>query len=132
MLAELALRDWQIIIALTFVAGIIFGFIADGILGHAGFGVMLSAVVVMVGGVAGLFALEWMISHHYVYAGRVHVAHWLGAWLGGATTLLLVSAMTRGFVHRNAHNPWVMSVAYLAPMVVTVGFTARVALTVFK
>ena len=114
MLAQLSSTDWQII------------------LGATSFGVALNGVMILVGAFGGLFALDAAIARNYLYAGRIATPHWIGAWLAGAALLLLVASLVRGFVNRNASNPWVTVLSFLTPVVITVGLTARAALSVFK
>ena len=132
MLAQLSSTDWQIIFGLSFVAAVVFAYVSDSILGATSFGVALNGVMVLVGAFGGLFALDAAIARNYLYAGRIATPHWIGAWLAGATLLLLVASLVRGFVNRNASNPWVTVLSFLTPVVITVGLTARAALSVFK
>lgn len=132
MLAQLSSTDWQIIFALSFVAAVIFAYVSDSVLGASSFGVALNGILILVGAFGGLFALDAAIARHYLYVGRIGTPHWVGAWLAGATLLLIVGSLLRGFVNRNASNPWVTVLSFLTPVVITVGLTARAALSVFK
>ncbi len=94
MLLEMSANDWLVSMSLACSLSFICGWIADRIMGYAGFGVIGNWLLLLIGCYGGLFAFN---EFGYRFQGELQLT--LIAAFAGATTLLVLSSAAKALTH---------------------------------
>ncbi|MCG6858942.1 MAG: GlsB/YeaQ/YmgE family stress response membrane protein [Salaquimonas sp.] len=94
MLWEMSRNYWIVTFALACSLSYVCGWIADKIMGHAGFGVAGNCMLLVTGCYVGLFAYNQL---GYSFNGETQFAILTG--FGGATLALVMLSVAKAFTH---------------------------------
>lgn len=92
MLMDMDGSDWMIFGVIIALVAFWMGWFADSILGGVGFGLTGNTILFALGGVAGLFALDYLMMERWISTRFEGPYIWFGAALCAGTGLVLMLA----------------------------------------
>ncbi|MDR3495163.1 MAG: hypothetical protein P4L82_11240 [Ancalomicrobiaceae bacterium] len=96
MLADIPNQTWTWLVIGLVIAGALFGWLADLMLGRRGIGSIFSMVLTTAAAYGGLKAMDWAILHNYVpYNSRGAVAFAMAAIVTATLALILACGLKR-------------------------------------
>ncbi|MDR3375217.1 MAG: hypothetical protein P4L98_15935 [Ancalomicrobiaceae bacterium] len=100
MLADISDQNWTWLVIGVVIAGALFGWLADLMLGRRGIGSILSMVLTIAAAFGGLKAMDWAIFHHYLpYEYRGAVAWAMAAIITATLALMVACGLKRLMLH---------------------------------